>query len=257
LVKLMSSLRQASFIGLVVALLVAYPVLLVPYLVHHNLPNSGMVLSSGSIEAEQLPQGIRTYLRTGSDLYYVILTQKPPVRTDQPYTEWIIAVITSSRFQTGQLVEFYDPIAALFVDWRDYPFGRSFNELVVADVIQELRGTEAYLEGIVYGPNGGILLTLSTADYYAGPLIFPLVALVFLRRLTFWSIMLAVWGYAFGQQLYNYFASIHHNIVPDELRLFGSTSFMWAAGAFLFWIYETKTARGRRVSEKVFSVRER
>jgi hypothetical protein len=245
-------LKQVAFFVVVAISLVAYPLLLLPYLVHHNLPNAGLVLSSESIKTTELPQAIQSYLKSDSDMYYLILRQKSPVRTDQPYTDWIIAVITPRPFEPGKLVEFADPKADFFVDWRDYPFGRSFNELVVADVVQEVSGIEAYVERPIYDPYGGPLLILSTADYYAGSLIFILLCLSLPRRLSFWSILLSVWGYAFGQQLYNYFALVHHNYIPDELKLFGFTSFVWAAGAFLLWIYETRTAHGRRVTETVF-----
>jgi hypothetical protein len=256
-VKLVARYRRTVILLLLATSIVVYPVLLVPYIIHHNLPNVGMVLFSDRIGTDQLPQGIKTYLRPGSDLFFLIVRQVSPVRTDQPYTEWIMAVITQKTFERGKMVEFIDPLATLFVDWRDYPFKQSFNELIIADVVQELSGIEAYVESIIYGTNGGVLLTLSTADYYAGPVVFPLLALVFWRRLTFWSILLSVWGYAFGQQLYTHFSLIHHNVVPEELKLFGFTSFMWAAAAVLLWIYETKTTHGRRLSETVFSFRRR
>ena len=249
----MNSLRQLVFFAIVAMCLIAHPVLTLPYVIHHNLPNAGLVVSSGSVNDESLTPDIQRYLGMSIPHYYLILRQASPVRTDQPYTQWIMVVITDTEFKPGTLVEFQDPIATLFVDWRDYPFKQAFNELVIADIVVELSGTEAFFESRVYGPNGGILLNLSMADYYVGPLIFPLLAVVFLRRLTFWSILLSAWGYAFGQQLYNRFALIHHIVVPVELKMFGATSFLWAAAALLLWIYETRTAHGQRVSERVFS----
>ena len=253
----MVALKRVAFVALIVVSLVGYPILLLPYLVHHNLPNAGLVTSSGKIVPEQLPQYVRPYLRPSAELYYLVLKQASPVRTDQPYNQWIMVVVTDKLFQPGDLVEYYDPSTKFIVDWRDYPFGTSFEEFIIPAMIQKLSGIEAYLESIVYTSNGGTLLLLSTADYYAGPVIFPLLALVFLGRLNFWTIFLCAFGYALGQELYTNYALIHHNVVPTELQLFGFTSFIWAGAAILFLIYETRTTHGRNVSEKVFSVRSR
>lgn len=252
-------MRRYVFIVFVLAVLVIYPVLLLPHVIHVNLPNAGKVLSSGEISVDALPSAIVSlYLGPdwGSTVYYLIVAQTNPVRTDQPYQPWIMAVITKQSFLPGTLVEFTDPIVqGLFVDWRNYPFGQPFNELVVADLIHELGGIEALSESLLYSPVGGILSLISTTDLYVGPLLFPFLTIVFMRRLTFWSVILTVWGYAFGQQESNNFAIVHHISVPSELKLFGFSSYFLLAAAFLAWIYETKTEQGKRISKQVLSIR--
>lgn len=247
--------RKAIAWAFVVLLMIcSYFTLLIPYLVHANLSHSGLVIFSEDIPLESLPKGIGSFIVFQERPVVVFIKQQKPIWIDRPVTEWTIALITTQKFPNGTFVEFLYPVARMYVNWRDYPFGQIFDELVIADVAREVEQFEVDVEHLLSSPYGSAVLALSAADYYFGPFLFALIAYVFKKRPTLWSIVMIPWCYSAETLLYNTLATLHYNYVPDELKLFG---FLWIALTpivLLIWAYE-RSPRGRAVAEELFTLR--
>jgi len=248
--------RRNAFAWAFVVLLVfcLYFALLIPYLVHSNLSHSGLVIYSEDIPSGSLPHGIRSFIVFQEKPVVVFIRQEIPTWVDRPVKEWTIALITNQRFPSGAFVEFISPVARMYVNWRDYPFDQLFDELVIADTVREVGQFEVNVEYLLYSPYGSAIFALSAADYYFGPFLFALIAYVFKKRPTLWSIVMIPWCYSVETLLYNTLAILHYNYVPDELKLFG---FLWIALTpivLLVWAYE-RSPRGRSVAEDLFTLR--
>jgi len=233
-----------------------YFILLIPYVVHTNLSHSGLVISSEEVSIESLPEGIRIFIVFRDKPVVAVIKQQKPVWVNRPVTEWTIALITAKKPPSGAFIEFIYPVAQMYVDWRDYPLGQVFDQLVIADVVREIPQFEADVEQLLSSPYGAAISALSTVDYYFGPFLFVLMAYVFERRPTIWSIVMIPWCYSAETFIYNTLAIRHYNYIPDELKLFGYLFIILTPMALLAWAYE-RTPRGRAVIKELFTLRKR
>ena len=233
-----------------------YFALLIPYVVHANLSHSGLVIFSEDISTASLPEGIRSFIVFHDKPVVVFIKQQKPTWLGRSVTEWTIALITTQRFPSGAFIEFNYPLVRMYVDWRDYPFGQYFDELVVADVVSPAGQLDINVESILSSSYGSIILALSAADYYFGPFLFALVSYVFKKRPTLWSIMTIPWCYSVETLLYNSLATLHLNYIPDELKLFGFFFLPLTPVVLLVWWYE-RSSRGRTLAEELFTLRRR
>jgi len=241
----------AFAVSLVICL---YFALLVPYVVHANLSHSGQVIFSEKISIESLPEGIRSFIIFRDEPVFVLIKQEKPIWLGRSVTEWVIALITTKEFPNGAFIEFIYPVARMYANWRDYPFGQIFDELVIADVVRPVGQFEVNVEYLVYSAYGSAILALSAADYYFGPFLFVLVTYVFKKRPTLWSIAILPWCYSVETLLYNTLAILHYNYVPDELKLFGFACIALTPLVLLVYAYE-RSPRGRALAEELFTLR--
>lgn len=231
----------------------AYFAFLVPYVVHANLSHSGLVISSEDISAEQLPGDVRKFIVFHDKLAVVFIKQQKPIWLGRPAREWTIALITNQKVPPGAFIEFNYPVAQMYVDWRDYRFGQFFNELVISDSIRSPSQFESDIEHLLSSDYGTIVFELSTADYYFGPFLFAVIAFVFKKRPTLWSILMIPWCYSLETLVYNTLATSHNNYVPSALSFFGYLFLPLTPVLLLVWAYE-RSAAGRAVAEQLLKV---
>ena len=246
-----TSLLMWTLMILVVAC--AYFALLVPYVVHANLSHSGLVISSEDISADQLPGDVRQFIVFHDKLAVLLIKQQKPIWLGRPAREWTIALVTNQKVPPGTFIEFNYPVAQMYVDWRDYPFGQFFDQLVISDLVRPLSQFEIDIEHLLSSNFGTIVFQLSVADYYFGPFLFAAIALVFKKRPTLWSILMIPWCYSFETLVYNTLAASHNNYVPSELSFFGYLFLPLTPVLLLVWAYE-RSAAGRAVAEQLFKV---
>lgn len=246
--------RVMSFIVVTILFTIVYLTLLVPYIVHSNLNDAGMVIKSERISSDSLPKMIEVFARTYNQTWVLTVKQRLPLWVDRPVTEWTIALVTTTDFPPGAFVQFERPTAKLYMNWREFPVREPFDQLVVCDKVQQAGQTESYVEGLLLSSFGGGILMLSIVDYYFGPLVFILLPLIHKRRPTLWSIAMAAWAYCLEIQLYNTFAITHYNYVPTELKAVGLLFIPLAPVVILVWLFE-RTSTGKSVSDRIFSGR--
>jgi len=250
-----SGRREAGASALIVLLVVCmYFALLIPYVVHSNLNRAGFVIFSEDVPIESLPNSIRSFIAFRDKPVVILIKQQKPTWIARSVTEWTIALITPRKFPRGAFIEFMYPVAQMYVNWRDYPFGQIFDELVIADVVREIEQYKVGVEYILSSPYGSVIFALSSADYYFGPFLFALIAYLFKKRPTLWSIVMIPWCYSIQTLLYNTLAILHYNYVPGELKLFGFLFMPLTPVVLLVWAWE-RTPPGQVVAEKLFTFR--
>ena len=230
-----------------------YLALLVPYAVHANLSHSGLVISSQDISVEQLPGDVRKFIIFDDKLAVVFIKQQKPIWLGRPAREWTIALITNQKVPPGVFIEFNYPVAQMYVDWRDYRFDQFFDELVISDSVRSLSQFESDIEILLSSGYGTIVFGLSTADYYFGPFLFTVIAFVFKKRPTLWSILMIPWCYSLETLMYNTLATSHNNYVPSALSFFGYLFLPLTPVLLVVYAYE-RSAAGRAVAEQLFEV---
>jgi hypothetical protein len=236
------ALRKVLVITYITALLI---LLLVPYLVHVNLDNAGLVVYSGERTVDSLPEGIQELAKLKGFVQPVILL----VKHQQP--ERVTMVVTSEMFWPGEVVELFDYVVNWHVDWRDFNLvDQSFDRFVIASV-RQLNSIESAIEYLLLPPLGEALFTLSKADFYVGSLAIVLLSTVLLqKRLALWNIPAAISFYSFQIWVLNKIAYDHGNYVTLEFSSFGYFFFVLLPVTVYMWRFERSQA-GSNIARKL------
>jgi len=233
---------------LVLGVLLVYFALLIPYVVHANLNNAGIVVYSRDITIESLPKDIQEICR----LRGINPTTLLLVKHTNP--KWTTIVITSSQFSNNEMVEITYYVVNWRLDWRDINLvDQRFDRFAIAN-LKLLSPFESWVESALSNQLGGYLRDLSLADFYVGPVFLVLcITLLTVKRLAVWNIP-AIWGcYSFQVLMSNMLARSHNVYVATEWSYFGYLFLGLLPITVYLWHYE-KTEAGQSVAGKMKAV---
>jgi len=238
-------LQVSSKAIVIFCILLIYFLLLIPYTVHLNLGNAGVVIYNEEIALEFLPHGVQELARERGFATPVILLVKHPIQ------EWTSMVITSKSFSVGTVVEMSDYVVNWRVDWRDFNFaGQAFQRLIIANV-KQLDPFESSIETVFSTPQGWILYDVSRVDFYAGPVLVVFALTMLLqKRLALWNIPALVGFYSFQTWRLNTLAYVHRLPVDVELEYFGYLFVAMLPLVLYIWHFE-RSSGGHFIAEKM------
>jgi len=238
-------LRALSVAILICLIAIPYIFLLVPYMVHANLDNAGIVMYSEETTLDSLPEGVQKLLRErGFNTPVVILVKhlKP---------EWITMVITSEKFPHGSFIEMSDYVVNWRVDWRDFSFvEQTFDRFAIAEV-KQLDQFYSCIERMPLNQSGRILHELSRINFYASPILIVFCLTILLqRRFALWNLA-AVLGLNSLQVFWlNAIATEHNVYVAPEADYFGYFFLVLIPLALYAWHFE-RSLGGRSIADKM------
>lgn len=230
------------------AILAIYLVLLIPYVTHANLGNTGVVVYSQSITVESLPEQIQEICTLNN----VHVTTLLLVKHSNP--EWTAMVITSGEFPNDAIVEISGYIVNWRIDWRSFGLvDQPFDRFAIANV-RPADPFDSWVENILLHPMGKYLHDVFKLDFYAGPIILVfLLTLLVDGRLALWNIP-AVWScYSFQVWIQNMIAQSHNVIVATEWLYFGYLFFASLPVTIYLWHFE-RTEAGRGTAKKTETI---
>lgn len=197
-------------------ILVIYLILLIPYVTHLNLKNTGAIVYSERVSLESLPQDVQDICTLRNFRVTTLLL----VKHSNP--DWKTLVITSGEFPMGSFVELSHYIVNWRVDWRDFRLvDQPFDMLAIADVGQ-LDPLESEIENIYVNPLGKYLYYVFQLNFYIGSILLVLgLTLLIEGRLALWNLAAALGCYSFQVWLINILAAGHGISVETEWRYFG------------------------------------
>jgi len=227
------------------------------YAVHSNMERAGVVVESQEVSPEVIPSDLQPYLKFQSNPIVLLLKQPFPVNVEIPQSERYIAAIVGQPVPVGTYVEIVDPIVDWNVDFRTYPIlgGAYFDELMISDKLVTASPLEAGVELSLLSPGGILEWYTAFFSFYGGGLIFVLESLFIDKRPTFTSFLLAASGYSVQFFLLSDLASVHHNYLPPEQRLFGILFPALLIASLLVWRFERSTS-GKRLRQTLWNLSE-
>lgn len=228
--------------------LAIYLVLLIPYVTHTNLDNTGVVVYSQSITVESLPEQIQEICR----LKNVYVTTLLLVKHSNP--EWTAMAITSGEFPNDAIVEMSGYIVNWRVDWRSFGLvDQPYDRFAIADV-RLADPFDSWVENILFHPLGGYLHDVFKLDFYAGPIMLVfLLTLLIEGRLALWNIP-AIWScYSFQVWIQSMIAQSHNVNVAIEWKYFGYLFFALLPVTMYLWYFERSEA-GRGTAKKLKAI---
>jgi hypothetical protein len=237
---------SVSCVGIMVfCIALIYVLLLIPYLVHANLDNAGVVVYSEEIALDSLPEGVQGLCKERGFVTPVVLLAK------HLKPEWTTMVITSESFQVGTVVEMSDYVINWRVDWRDFNFvDQTFDRFAIASV-QPVDPFFSSIEKMLLDQRGLILHELSRIDFNVGPVLIVFSLTILLqRRLALWNLP-AIFGlYSIQSWRFNEIAYQHNGYVPPEWKFFSYFFIILIPLAFYAWHFE-RSEGGRVFAEKM------
>lgn len=239
------TIAKKSLMGSMIVAL--YLILLIPYVTHLNLGDTGVVVYSRGVSLESLPQSIQDICTLRNFEVTTLLL----VRHSNP--DWTRLVVSSSEFSIGSFVELSHYIVNWRVDWRDFRLiNEPFDSLAIANV-KQLDPLEATIENIFFSPLGEYLYYVFQIDFYVGSILLVLgLTLLIEGRLALWNLAAVLGCYSFQVWLTNTIAAVHHISVETEWRYFGYLFFGLIPVAIYLRHFEHSEA-GRGTKEKIES----
>lgn len=241
--------RRRIILLIVLVILMYIIIFPIPYIIHTNLDNAGIVIQSTEIPLKSLPRDIQELC----NLRGIYKPHRLIVKHVEP--ERITLVISSKSYQVGTVVEMFDFIANWIVDWRDFNFANQpFDKLVISD-LKQLGYHESLIERMLFNTQGTIgLFTLSKVTYYGGPVLFILCLTILVqRRLALWNIPALISSYSFQVWVQNLLAFGHKLHVATELTYFGYVFVALFPASIYAWHFE-RSPGGRYVAKRMKSL---
>lgn len=239
--------KRGRFILLIMGVIVMYVIIFpIPYIVHTNLDNAGIVVYSNTVELESLPNNIQEICSLRGIYEPNVLL----VRHIEP--KWFTLVISSESYYTGTMVEMSDYIIDWYVDWHDFNIvDQPFQKFAISD-INKLGSIETFFERALLVQEDSIsLFDLSKVTFYGGPILFILcLTLITQKRLAIWNLPACLGLYSFQTWVTNIIASIHHIAIATEWVYFGYLFAGLIPLAIYAWHFE-RSAGGRSTALKM------
>ena len=238
---------------LVLCVAATYVLLLIPYMIHANLGNSGSVIYSNEIMLESLPEAVQELCRLRGIMTPVILLVKHPL------PDRVTMVVTSEKISLDTVVEMTDYIVNWRVDWRDFsslnPVDQTFERFAIANV-RQLGPLESNAEIFFSTQLGRIIHSLSRVDFYAGPILVILCITVFLQgRLALWNLPAIFGCYSLQVWRLNALAYGHHLVVAAESEYFGYFFAVLLPLSIYAWHFE-RSKGGQYIADKMRALSE-
>ncbi len=187
--------KKKSFNVVVFLMTIFYFLLLLPYIVHSNLENVGVVKDFEVIQFNSFPDDIREFLVTQKDSYTVLM-----VENVLPKRKMII-ISDESNFVRGTIVEATDSVVDRSVDWHGYAFTDYHFDKIIIGEIKSVGRIESFFELLFINlPSdvSGLILTLSKLNFLIGPIVLVLCLSFLLRgNLGLWNIFAIPAFYSF------------------------------------------------------------
>ncbi len=224
-------------------------ILPIPYIIHVNLGNAGIVTYNKDIDLKMLPPKIQQICRLRGITTPTLLM----VRHVAP--NWITLVIATEQYPTGVAVEMSEHIIEWYVDWRDFDLAnQAFQKLAISKV-ERLKEHEAFIEQLLYATKGPISLhSISKAAFYGGPVLFILcLTLIVQKRLAVWNLTALISAYSFQIWCLNTLASTHHIAVNTEWEYFGYMFFVMIPLSLYAWYFE-RSEGGHTLARKMWAL---
>lgn len=236
---------MTSFIrkDVAIALVVLYFIFLVPYAVHANLEDAGVVKDRKVLSTQNLPEDIGDIIK--SEECTVLLVENG-------VSEERFVVISPEMYLAGEVVEVTDKIINWRVDWHEYGFfEESYENLIVGDV-GKVAIFETSVESILAGQIGSVIFVLSKIDFFIGALlVITYLSFSFSNRLYLWNILAIISLYSFEIFFGNIFADLHNVIVSDTSKYFGYIFVVLIPLTYIFRKYE-ESEEGQKRMKKLY-----
>lgn len=238
------------FLLLIFGVVMIFTIILpIPYIVHTNLGNAGIVIYNKDIDLKMLPPKIQQICRLRGLTTPILLL----VRHVEP--DWITMVITTEQYPSGVAVEMSEHIIEWYVDWRDFDLAnQAFQKLAISKV-ERLKEHEAFIEQMLYATRGPLSLhNLSKATFYGGAVIFILcLTLIVQKRLAVWNLPALISAYSIQFWCLNTLASTHHIAVNTEWEYFGYMFFVMIPLSLYAWYFE-RSEGGHTTAKKMWAL---
>jgi len=242
--------NRRQYVMLILGVILMYVLIFpIPYVVHSNLENAGIVVYNDEIPLEALPQNLQEVCRLRGINAPVMLL----VKHVEP--EWTTMVISTENLPMGTTVEMSEHIINWHVDWRDFNLANQpFQKLAISKV-ERLNEFEAFFERVLYAQRGSIgLYDLSKVTFYGGPILFILcLTLVVQKRLALWNLPAVFSCYSFQIWSMNTLASVHRLTVTTEWEYFGYLFVGLIPLTLYAWYFERSTG-GRPTARKMMAL---
>jgi len=226
--------------GLALVILFCYPLLLMPYIVHTNIKDCGIVKESKVIPLDSLPEDIQDVIAFKPNCAVLLV--------EQSVSRIRAAIITDKLQKPGTVIEVTDKIIDWYVDWHEYRFfDRSFKVLIVGQV-QPLGPLESFVETILSLRFGSAIFSLSKMVFFVGPLLLIVyLTLFFKHRFYLWNVPAVISLYSLGIFMGNMVGGAHQMVISDYWRYFGYLFMPLIPLTFLFSKYEESEEGGRQI----------
>jgi len=237
--------RRAGAILLNSCVVVIFVFLLIPYLIHANLDNVGVVIYCNETTLESLPEDIQEICMLRGFVTPVVLLVKHLRPT------YVTMVIALEKFSLGTVVEMSEYVVNWRVDWRDFNLAdQNFERFAIANV-GKLDPFESSIETLLLTKTGLIVHELSRINFYAGSILVVLSATLLIQgRLALWNLPAIFGCYSFQVWRLNVIANKHHLYVASEWKYFGYYFIILIPLALYLWYFELSPG-GRRTAEKM------
>lgn len=219
--------------------IICYLLLVVPYIVHTNIGDSGIVKEVKIIEAQSMPDDLKDVFGRDKESYTVLMVR------DTVSKRSFAVILTKNAHVTGSVVRVSDKIIDWHVDWHGLDFfGKRYDDLIVGEVHNP--GTTATLvETILSSRFGSTLFSISKVVFYLGALVLIIyISFLFYNRPALWNIPAVLTCYSFVVFWDNRTANLYQVVVPDMMRYFGYMFLILLPFTIKLWRYE-ESGRGR------------
>jgi len=238
---------RRRYVLLLISIISMYVIIFpIPYLVHNNLDNAGIVTYAEDVPMTSLPKSIQEICKLRG-------ISKPTIQlVKHVEPEWVTLVVSSLRYPIGSAVEMTDFIVEWYVDWRDFNFAeRDFQKLVISN-IKELDAIESFVEKMLLVQERTIgVYDLSRVTFYGGPILFVLCLTILVqKRLALWNLPALFSCYSFQIWCLNILAYKHHLTVSIEWEYFGYLFIVLIPLSIYAWHFE-RSIGGRSAANKM------
>jgi len=231
---------------LMLGAIICYLLLVVPYIVHTNLGDSGIVREIKRIEAQSMPDDIKDVFGREKESYTVLMVQ------DTISKRSFAVILTKNAHVTDSVVRVSDRIIDWHVDWHGLDFfGRRYDDLIVGEV-QNPSATATLIETILSSRFGSTLFSISKAVFHLGALVLIIyISFLFYNRPALWNIPAVLTCYSFVVFWDNRTANLYQVVVPDMMRYFGYMFLILLPLTIKLWRYE-ESEKGREKLEAIW-----
>lgn len=210
-----------------------YVLLLVPYVVHTNIGDTGVILDYKVIPVKDLPEDIQDVITSKTDCTIHLVEHSTSKKVG------VVITTSESTYYPGTVVEVTDKIIDWRVDWHKYSFfNHEFDNLIVGDV-EKIGAFESDIETSLSSSIGSVIFSLSKLNFYGGPLLIVVyLSFSFRDRPYLWNAPAIISFYSFEVFFGNVIAAMHDVMISGAERYFGFLFFALVPFTYVFMKYE-------------------